>query len=149
MYKHILVATDGSELAGKGVDAGLALAKALRATATLVTVSEPWQDVIPGDPSAMALSCELRDEHRKARSAAAEKVLADAQARAAAEGVVLATVYVPERSPSEAILEVATESGADLIVMASHGRSGLKKLLIGSQTQAVVNGGSVPVLVVR
>ena len=114
-----------------------------------MTVSSYRQDVVPGDPSAMALSCELRDEHRKARSAEAEKVLADAQSVAAAEGVVLATVYVRERAPSEAILEVAGESGVDLIVMASHGRSGLKKLLLGSQTQAVVSSGTVPVLVVR
>lgn len=149
MYKHILIATDGSELAGRGVDTGLKLAQALHATATLVTVSEPWQDVVAGDPSAMALSIELRDGQRKARAAAAEQVLAAAQASAAAAGVVLATVYIPERQPADAILETAQECGADLIVMTSHGRTGLRRLLLGSQTQAVLNGGTLPVLVVR
>jgi len=149
MYKHILIATDGSELAGKGVDAGLALAKALQASATLVTVSEPWQDVMPGDPSGMALACELRDEHRKAKAAEAKEVIADAQARASAVGVVLTTEYVPDRMPAEAILETAAARRADLVVMASHGRRGLRKLLLGSQTQAVVNRGTLPVLVVR
>jgi nucleotide-binding universal stress UspA family protein len=149
MYKHILIATDGSELAGRGVDAGLKLARALHATATLVTVSEPWQDVVTGDPSALALSMELRDGQRKARAESAEQVLAAAQAGATAAGVVLATVYLPEREPAEAILETAAECGADLIVMASHGRTGLRRLLLGSQTQAVLNAGRLPVLVVR
>ena len=46
MYRHILIASDGSSLAGKGLDAALALASALQAKATLVTVSDPWQAVM-------------------------------------------------------------------------------------------------------
>jgi nucleotide-binding universal stress UspA family protein len=149
MYKHILIATDGSDTAARGVEAGLRLAGALRATATLVTASEPWQDVVTGDPSALALSMELHEQQRRDRAASAEALLASVQARANAAGVPLATVYVPERRPAEAILETADACGADLIVMASHGRSGLRKLLLGSQTQAVLSGGTLPVLVVR
>lgn len=149
MYRHLLIATDGSELAARGVDAGLALAKALGATATLVTASEPWVDAVTADPAALAASFELRDGQKKARAAAADKVLADAQARAAQAGVVLATVYVPDRMPADAILETAEQCGADLVVMASHGRSGLRKLLLGSQAQAVLGRGTLPVLVVR
>ncbi|WP_298577334.1 universal stress protein [uncultured Luteimonas sp.] len=149
MYRHILIASDGSNLAGKGLDAGLALAAALQARATLVTVSDPWQDVMAADPSAMALTGELREERRRQKEAEAQAVFEDARKRAQAAGVALETVYVPERLPDEAILETADRCGADLVVMASHGHRGLRKLLLGSQTQAVVSRGHLPVLVVR
>ncbi|MCW5581690.1 MAG: universal stress protein [Luteimonas sp.] len=150
MYSRILVATDGSELAGKGVAAGLALAKALQAQVVLVTVSEPWQDVYPGDPNGMALSSELRDGYRKAKRADCKRILDEARTQATAAGVdVVDAVYVADRMPADAILETAEAQGADLVVMASHGRSGLRKLLLGSQTQAVLSHGTLPVLVVR
>lgn len=150
MYSRILVATDGSELAGKGVEAGLALAKALRASVVLVTASEPWQDIYPGDPNGMALSSELRDGYRKSKRADCERILDDARARAEAIGIEdVEAVYVADRTPADAILETAGARGADLVVMASHGRSGIRKLLLGSQTQAVVSHGTLPVLLVR
>lgn len=149
MYKHILIATDGSELAGTGVDTGLALAKALQAPVTLVTASEPWTELYHGDPALIASSGELHEQQRQAAREGADTLLAGAQARAAAQGIEIATVYVPEREPAEAILETAEECGADLIVMASHGRRGLARLLLGSQTQAVLNRSTLPVLVVR
>lgn len=58
-------------------------------------------------------------------------------------------LHVEDRAPAEAIIDTAREHGCDLVVMASHGRSGLGRLLLGSQTQAVVGRSSVPVLVVR
>lgn len=149
MYKHILIATDGSDLAGKGVDAGLALAQALGASVTLVTASEPWPAAMPGDPSALAMSGELQEQHRKAMRAEADGLFAAAQAQASAMGVTLTPVFLPERPPADAILETAAERGADLLVMASHGRTGLRKLLLGSQTQAVLGRSALPVLVVR
>ncbi len=150
MYSRILVATDGSELADKGVEAGLALAKALRASVVLVTASEPWQDVYPGDPNGMALSSELRDDYRKSKRADCERILEEARAQAKAAGIdEVDAVYVADRVPADAILETAQARGADLVVMASHGRSGIRKLLLGSQTQAVVSHGTLPVLLVR
>src|SRR5690606_11219505 len=142
MYSHILIASDGSSLAGKGLDAGLALASALQAKATLVTVSDPWQAVMAAEPSGLAMGAEDKQ-------AQAQAVIDDARARATQAGVALDTVYVPERLADEAILETAASCGADLIVMASHGHRGLRKLLLGSQTQAVVSRGHLPVLVVR
>ena len=149
MYRHILIASDGSELAGKGLDAGLALAAALGARATLVTVSDPWQAIMAAEPSAVALGAEVREEQRREHRAQAQAVIDDAHARAARAGVALDAIYVPERLPDEAILETADSCGADLIVMASHGRRGLQKLLLGSQTQSVLTRGRLPVLVVR
>jgi nucleotide-binding universal stress UspA family protein len=149
MYRHILIASDGSSLAGKGLDAALALASALQAKATLVTVSDPWQAVMAAEPSGLAMGAELREEGRRDKQAQAQAVIDDARARATRAGVALDAVYVPERLADEAILETAASCGADLIVMASHGHRGLRKLLLGSQTQAVVSRGHLPVLVVR
>lgn len=149
MYTHILIASDGSTLAGKGLDAGLALAAALDARATLVTVSDPWQAVMAAEPSGLALGAELREEQRRQKEAQAQAIIAEARERASRAGVALETVYVPERLADEAILETAETCGADLIVMASHGHRGLRKLLLGSQTQSVVSRGHLPVLVVR
>jgi len=149
MYRHILIASDGSELAGKGLDTGLALAAALHARATLVTASDPWQAVMAAEPSALALGAELREEQRREKEAQAHRIIDDARARAARAGVALEAIYVPERLADEAILETAADCGADLIVMASHGHRGLRKLLLGSQTQSVLTRGHLPVLVVR
>ena len=150
MYTRILIATDGSELAARGVEAGLALAKALQASVVLVVASEPWRDVYPGDPSGMALSSELCEDYRKAKQADCGRILDDARTRAEQAGVeVAAAVHVADRTPADAILDTAEAQGADLVVMASHGRSGLRKLLLGSQTQAVLGRSTLPVLVVR
>jgi nucleotide-binding universal stress UspA family protein len=149
MYSHILIASDGSALAGKGLDAGLALAAALKAKATLVTVSDPWQAMMAAEPSALAMDAEVREEQRRQKEAQARAILEEGRERAALAGVALETVYVPERLVDEAILETASQVGADLIVMASHGHRGLRKLLRGSQTQSVVTRSPLPVLVVR
>jgi len=149
MFTHILIASDGSALAGKGLDAGLALAAALKARATLVTVSDPWQAFMTAEPSALVVDAEVREEQRRQKEARARAVLEDGRERAARTGVSLETVYVPERLADEAILETADRVGADLIVMASHGHRGVRKLLLGSQTQSVVTRSHLPVLVVR
>src|SRR5690606_35224890 len=136
MYTHILIATDGSALAGKG-------------RATRVRASDPWQAMMAAEPSGLALGAELREEQRRQKEAQARAILDEGRERAARAGIELETVYVPECPADEAILETATKIGADLIVMASHGHRGLRKLLLGSQTQAVVSRGHLPVLVVR
>ncbi len=147
MYKHILIATDGSELAARGLEHGLQLAAALGAEATFLIASESWPPVDTGQMwvSAAAL---LEDYSTHARRTA-EEILARAGARAVELGVRHHSLCVEDRYPADAILETATARGADLIVMASHGRRGLDRLLIGSQTNAVITHSTVPVLVVR
>src|SRR5690606_20997892 len=105
--------------------------------------------MMAAEPSGLALGAELREERRREKQAQAEAIFEDARARATRRGVALDTIYVPERLADEAILETATSCGADLIVMASHGHRGLRKLLLGSQTQSVLGRGHLPVLVVR
>ena len=146
MYKHILISTDGSEVAQKGVDHGLSLAKNLGAKVTIVTVTErfpigPSPDWIPGPAE-----IEAWDGRQKEWAA---QVLGDVKAAAGRLGVAAEAVHVPEAQPAESIVATASRSGCDLIVMASHGRRGLRRLLLGSQTSEVLVSSPVPVLVVR
>lgn len=144
MYAHILIATDGSELATKGLDHGLRLAKQLGAKATIVTVSDMWAT------SALATAGpETIAQYDEAVRAAAKDVLDEAARFATDTGVDYETRHIPNRYPADAIVETAQDVGADLIVMASHGRRGLRRMLLGSQTTQVLTASTVPVLVVR
>jgi hypothetical protein len=108
MYQHVLIATDGSELATKAVEHGLALAKKVGAEATIVTVTEPW--------SPFEMAQEAR-EHRpdpvgqfEAFAAAAAKCILDGAAeRAKAVGISCDFVHVKDRYPAEGIMATATE----------------------------------------
>ena len=145
MYKHILIATDGSELAEKAVKQGLELAKHLNATVTAVTVTEPW-------PVAMADGVILAnpiDEYEKALAQDAGRILAAVAESAGKLGVACTTVHVADRFPAEGIIEQAKARHCDLIVMASHGRRGIAKLLLGSQATRVLTYSSVPVLICK
>ena len=145
MYKNLLIATDGSELSDKGVTHGLALAKALGAKAVIVTVSGPWTAYVTGEAS---VSFPV-DEYERACEANSVVILAAAAKRAEAMGVPCETRYVKDEFAAEGILESAKKEGSDLIVMASHGRSGFQRLLLGSQANKVVIQSSIPVLVCR
>lgn len=148
MYKHILIATDGSELATKALDHGLALAKSAGAKATVVTVTEMW--------SAMDIAHEVRQGkpdpigHFEDIAAAAAKHILDGAARlASARGVACNYVHVKDQHPAEGIIDAAKENGCDLIVMASHGRRGVSRVLLGSQAYQVLSHCTVPALIVR
>jgi nucleotide-binding universal stress UspA family protein len=145
MYKHILIATDGSELAQKAVDQGLELAKALGARVTAVTVTEPWPATVVGD-AVIAFPVE---EYEESVAATAGKVLAAVAEAAKKQGVSCTTLHVKDRYPAEGIVDTAKAKACDLLVMSSHGRRGLTKLLLGSQAIEVLTHSSVPVLVCR
>ena len=144
MFKHILIATDGSELAERAVAAGRALAKALNARVTAVTATEPWSAMVTGEP---ALAFPIED-YEKAAAENAARILSGVGAAAKAAGVDCETVHIND-FPAEGIVETAQVRGCDLIVMASHGRRGLSKLLLGSQATRVLALSPVPVLVCR
>ena len=140
MYRHILIPTDGSELAEHGVTHGLALAKSLGARASVIFVVEPFSEMTGRMLEAVARYAELRKEQ-------AASVL-DRAARAAKEaGVSCQTIQVESGQPHQAIIATARDKGCDLIVMSSHGRSGLTMLLIGSVTNKVLAHAKTPVLV--
>lgn len=144
MYSHILIATDGSALAEKAITTGLALAKGLRAKATVVTVSGAW---------ASARTCHGSvavpfDAYEKAAGETASQILASVSALAKRLNAECVTVHV-KGNTAEGILECAKNSGCDLIVMASHGRRGLSRLILGSQATRVLTSSSVPVLICK
>ena len=145
MFRHILLPTDGSDLATAAVEKGIALAKALGARVTVLTVLERFH-LMTLNPTQLEES--LATYHRHASEHAA-KVLGDAEAKAAAAGVGLDTLTRTGESPWEEIDKVAAEVGADLVAMASHGRRGISALMLGSQTARVVAQSNVPVLVFR
>lgn len=145
MYKHLLIATDGSELAQKAVDQGLTLAKALDAKATVVTVTEPWDMVIVPDAAIVLPPA----NYEESAAAGAARILIGANEAAEIIEVSCETLHVPDRYPGEGIVETAKKQGCDLIVMASHGRRGLGRLLLGSVANDVVTHSTVPVLICR
>ena len=149
MYKLILIPTDGSEFAQKGVNHGLNLARSVGANVIIVTVTEPF--AIYGAAASAGWApppMETAAEYEASQTQAAEKTLADARAAADRLGVDAETVHIPQAHPAEAIVEVANSRHCSLIVIASHGRRGLRRLLLGSQTSEVLSSSSVPVLVV-
>jgi len=143
MFKHILIATDGSELATKAVATGLELAKTLAAKVTFVAVTERRTHLAPVFPPLVLT------EEDEALKQAAEAVLAHASADAAKLKIICTTVHVPNAFPAESIVEEAKARGCDLIVMASHGRRGLARLVLGGETLRVLTHSEVPVLVCR
>jgi nucleotide-binding universal stress UspA family protein len=147
MYTDILMSTDGSDVARKGVKHGLALAKALNTKATVITVTEPLPviEYVSGHAGG-GISQQDWDAACKVR---AGKVLDEARAMAEQIGISVELLHVSDAHPASAIIETAKSRGCDLIVMASHGRRGLRKLWLGSQTSEVLADGSVPVLVVQ
>ncbi|WP_045836986.1 universal stress protein [Hyphomicrobium sp. 99] len=145
MYKHLLIATDGSELAGKAVEQGFALAKAVNAKVTILTVTEPWGMDAPAE---VAIVYPV-EEYERAAAANARKILDDASAAGMKLQIACQTVHVKDQYPAEAIVETASTHGCDLIVMASHGHRGLMRLVLGSQAHRVVTQSTTSVLICR
>jgi nucleotide-binding universal stress UspA family protein len=148
MFKHILIATDGSELARKASDAGLELARSLGARVTVVKVTEPLDPVVIAAAMERGVS-NMEAVYAEQAAAKAEQMLRAMSAAAQAKGVDCDTVHVTDKTPAEGIVDTAKQRGCDLIVMASHGRRGLSRLLLGSQASKVVTLSPVPVLIHR
>lgn len=149
MFRTILVPTDGSPLSGKAVAAAIKLAKLAGARIIAFHAIEPYplQGAYAAEGSGIP---ELQPESFAERGLEyAKRVLDAVAAAAAAENVPCSTGYVIGHSASEAIVEKARQEHCDLIVMASHGRRGLKGFLLGSETQKVLTHSTIPVLVYR
>jgi len=147
MYQRILVATDGSTLSRKAVSNAIALAKL--SGAELVALK-----VIPRYPQSYfegGLALPASDIAKVEKQWAAHgQAIVDAVAKsAAAKGLTVKAVTAKSDLVSEAIIATAKKHKCDLIVMASHGRKGIKRLLLGSETQQVLTHSHVPVLVLR
>lgn len=146
MYKHILIATDGSEVGQRAVDQGLALAKSMGAKVTAVKVTGMWSayDII-GDKNPGAKI----QQFEQLAAEQATKILDAVAAQAKKAGITCETVHVRDRPPAEGIMGVASDKAVDLICMGSHGRRGLDRLLLGSQAHEVLTHAGVSVLICR
>jgi nucleotide-binding universal stress UspA family protein len=145
MYRNILIPTDGSELAGKAVQHGMGLAKALGAKITVLTVLTPFP-VFTADAQAVE---DTEPEYMKRMEESRAKLLATIANAAKAAGVPCETVKVSHEHPYEAIIDTAKTKGCDLIAMASHGRRGVSAIVLGSETVKVLTHSKIPVLVYR
>ncbi len=145
MFKHILLPTDGSPLSESAVLKGIELARATGARVTGLHVT-PNFHVLTYRTDMLE---DTRDEFDRDSRAAADRHLAFVVKTAAESGVPCAVLRKVSDEVDEAILETASEQGCDLIMMASHGRRGLGRVLLGSETQRVLTHSSVPVLICR
>jgi nucleotide-binding universal stress UspA family protein len=148
MYRHILIATDGTELAARGVEHGLALAVPLDAKVTVLTVTEPLRP----EAARLAISGGVDDPvvlYDQQIDADMKKRFSLIKQQASDHGIVVDLLHEIDEFPAEAIVRTAELRGCDLIVMSSHGRRGAARILLGSQTADVLAHTTIPVLVVR
>lgn len=147
MYKNILVTTDGSEFAERGLVHAFKLARAVGAKVTVLTVTAPYS--VSGLPGGWTDSPAFIERFEQEWNEYADKSLARARELAEEAEVEVHTLHKAATHPATSIIETAKELRNDLIVMASHGRRGLKGMLLGSQTYEVLTRGDTPVLVVK
>ncbi|MDA8127018.1 MAG: universal stress protein [Deltaproteobacteria bacterium] len=146
MYQKILVPLDGSGLAECTLSHVKSLAKGgFAGEVTILNIVEidiPWGNVETGkgfDLNAL----------REAAFKSAGKYISELGSRLTSEGIKVKTDIIEANRPAETITDYAREKKMDLIVMATHGNSGFKKLLLGSVSSGVLNQSSVPVLLIR
>jgi nucleotide-binding universal stress UspA family protein len=151
MYRHILIPTDGSEVAEHAVTNGLSLAKAVGAKVTVMIVQDPfeWLVSVPETRASQRRALENVAKHKEQVEQHTASVLSRAADAAKQAGVPCDTMQVENTRPYQAIIAAASERGCDLIVMGSHGRGGLSAIVLGSVTNKVLTHTKTPVLVYR
>jgi len=147
VFRHLLVPTDGSELSDQAVRSAVSFAKEVGARITFFFATPDAEASIYGEAALLrALDQALWE---RAIGERAQEILTRARSTAQAAGVACEGACVVADEPYEAIIAAAQHHGCDLILMASHGRRGVKGLLLGSQTQKVLTHSKIPVLVYR
>ncbi len=145
MYKRILLPTDGSEASQRAILAGVGFARSVGAEVVAMTAAPEFHTfTIDAD-----MLEQTAEDYAQASRAHSQRVLDEVAAVAGDAGVTCTCVAVASDTPYEAIISTAREHRCDLIVMASHGRRGIKGLLLGSETQKVLVHSAIPVMVHR
>lgn len=144
MFKHILVPVDGSSTSQLAVEKAVGLAKAFGSRVTAIFVIDPYPFTGVGTDFAYGQA-----EYLNAATAEANAAIAAAKATIEKAGVAVDASVIEAHAAWRGVVQAAEAAQADLIVMGSHGRSGLEKLVLGSVTQAVLSHTHLPVLVVR
>ncbi len=145
MFKHVLVATDGSRLSETAALGAVQLAKSLSARLTAVTSSTPFH-VLATDAVMLTDTEEVYTQHCKRQ---AETYLRVIKTAAMSAGLSFEGIHLFHDHPYAAIIETANNKGCDVICMASHGRRGISALVLGSETMKVLTHSKIPVLVWR
>jgi nucleotide-binding universal stress UspA family protein len=145
MFKHILLPTDGSNLSQVAIQKGVQLAKSLKAKITGISVMPEHKYYL----YETNINVQEKEETARQHKLQASRNLAVIEKAAKDAGVPCETLCEVGDYPYETIIMVAEKRGCDLIMMASHGRRGLKGLLLGSETQKVLTHSRIPVLVHR
>jgi nucleotide-binding universal stress UspA family protein len=147
MFKNIFIATDGSELSQKAAMKGVALAKSLGAKVTAFFAAPPPTPIIYRHN--LPVGYAQPEEHQKLIDEATTKALSFVEKACVEAGVTYAGLHATSDFPDDEILTTANRQACDLIVMGTHGHSGLRGALIGSVAQKVLNKANVPVMIVR
>ena len=147
MYRHLLAATDGSELSSLAVDHAIALAQSLGASLTLLHVAGQYPPPMLVDGTVFPTL--PQEEHEAAAAKQSQQILDPCVVKAETAGVACTALHESDSAAWHAIIETAARVGCDVIVMGSHGRGGLASWIMGSQTQKVLHNSTLPVLVVR
>lgn len=146
MFKNILLATDGSAASDHASGVAVALARVHGAKLTALYVVDPYPYIGIGDTNPMGMQA-----YRSAALDHAEQAQSKISALAARDGagVVLDKRVVEDATATQGIVQVAQEMNADLIVLGSHGRTGLSKLMLGSVAAKVAAESPIPVLIAK
>jgi nucleotide-binding universal stress UspA family protein len=145
MYTNILIPTDGSDLAGKAVAHGLALAERIGAKVVALTVSPPFH-TFTSDTQMLE---DTPAQYQERMQQHADRTLGAVSRAALAASVACEAVHIEHEHPYRAIIDIAASKGCDLIVMASHGRHGISAVILGSETVKVLTHSTIPVRVYR
>lgn len=147
MYRRILLPTDGSTLSDRAVREGVKLAKSIGAQIVGFHAVPPYPAGYFGEPMPVApLPPEIYDRNAEKT---AERFLARIERAAHAAGVPCRTTWTTDDRPAQAIVAAAKSNRCDMIFMGAHGRTGIARLLLGSQTWKVLSMSKIPVLVYR
>jgi nucleotide-binding universal stress UspA family protein len=145
MFQHLLIATDGSADGDKALRQGLGLAKALSAKVTVATVTEPWTEAAYATlptPSLVRI-------YEKAAAGNADVILDGAKKAADEAGVQCVTRHIKDQHAPQGIIKAAKDEQCDLIIVGSHGRGALGRVLLGSVSLKVLTLSNTAVLVCR
>ncbi len=144
MFKHILVPVDGSETSLAAIDKAIGLAKSFGSAVTAIYVIDPYPFTGVGADFAYG-----QDQYLNAARSEASTAIDAVAARMRQAGLPVDARVVESHAVWRGILEASEDVGADLVVMGSHGRRGLEKLVLGSVTQSVLSHTRLTTLVVR
>lgn len=145
MFKNILLASDGSDLSRRAMHEAVQLAKSMSAKMIALAVAVDFNpyiatELVMSNDEMQPLSEILKD---------AESHVKEIEELAKSSGVEVQTHVVMGYEPAEEILKMAEEKSCDLIFMASHGRSGIDRIFLGSQAEKVLKNSKVPVLIFK